>query len=115
MNFIEFHHVSSDFHPLRYVSMSFEGVHAAGNYVALLLRAKKGDALDYVGMLNGVLPLDIRILAAERAPESFDARHSCLYRIYQRLYSICSSFASLFSSEICIQTRLITVYMNIYE
>lgn len=54
--------------------------------MALRLRAKPGHDLDYVSMLNGVLPLDIRILAAERAPEGFDARHSCLYRIYQRLF-----------------------------
>eukprot|EP00913_Durusdinium_trenchii_P007134 g6709.t1 len=61
-----------------------KGVHAAGNYIALKLRLKPGDEdFDYPGMLNAVLPMDVRILACARAPETFDARFSCLYRAYQ--------------------------------
>jgi len=70
-----------------------KGVHAAGNYVALQVRvrpAKDGagscaatDDYDYVSMLNGVLPADVRILAATRAPAGFDARFSCKFRYYQ--------------------------------
>lgn len=75
-----------------------KGVHAAGNYIALKLRKKPGkasdvegpaDEFDYVAMLNGVLPADIRILAAMRAPPGFHARFSCLYRAYEYFFPHC--------------------------
>eukprot|EP00439_Symbiodinium_sp_Y106_P064253 s1891_g10.t1 len=65
-----------------------KGVHAAGNYISLTLRLKPAsesgtEAFDYPSILNGVLPSDIRILAAAPAPSGFDARFSCLFRAYQ--------------------------------
>ena len=43
-----------------------KGVHAVGNFVALLLRELPGGAAEYLKVLNRVLPADIRILAAVR-------------------------------------------------
>ncbi|CAE7286553.1 PUS3 [Symbiodinium natans] len=65
-----------------------KGVHAAGNYISLNLRLKPAsqsgsEGFDYPSILNGVLPPDIRILAAAPAPSGFDARFSCLFRAYQ--------------------------------
>lgn len=70
-----------------------KGVHAAGNYISLNLRVKPagdsgGGDYDYPSILNGVLPADIRALAAARAPSGFDARFSCLYRIYKYHFPI---------------------------
>lgn len=71
------------------------GVHAAGNYVSLQLRLKpqkpgvdKEDDYDYSSLLNGVLPQDIRVLAHGRAAEGFDARFSCLYRVYKYYFPL---------------------------
>lgn len=72
-----------------------KGVHAAGNYIALQLRLRPSKAsasdvedYDYASMLNGVLPPDIRVLAAARAPVGFDARFSCKYRAYQYYFPL---------------------------
>merc|ERR1712224_796245 len=77
-----------------------KGVHAAGNYIALQLRLKPvkasseaasvhQDDYDYVSILNGVLPADIRILAAARTPSpDFDARFSCMYRLYRYFFPL---------------------------
>lgn len=73
------------------------GVHAAGNYVSLQLRLRPGaksadgstalpEHYDYVTMLNGVLPQDVRIMAVAQVPNCFDARFSCLYRIYKYFF-----------------------------
>lgn len=80
------------------------GVHAAGNYIALQLRLRPAKAgaeagavvedYDYASMLNGVLPQDVRILAAARVPTAasrpagFDARFSCMYRAYQYYFPL---------------------------
>lgn len=73
-----------------------KGVHAAGNYFALQLRVKprkegsaeEAEDYDYPSILNGVLPKDIRVLASARAPAGFDARFSCVYRMYQYYFPL---------------------------
>lgn len=47
----------------------------------------KGEELDYVQILNGVLPLTIRVLAWCPVPESFDARFSCRGRHYRYFFT----------------------------
>ncbi|KAI7729810.1 hypothetical protein M8C21_003806 [Ambrosia artemisiifolia] len=76
-----------------------KGVSSVGQVVALLLRSKQkepgGDTseglvdegpddeeLDYVKILNGVLPDDIRVIGWCPAPVNFSARFSCLSREY---------------------------------
>lgn len=90
-----------------------KGVHAAGNYVSLKLRkiqertATKYDACDItkqdcccddeqnstspahdprLNMVNSNLPRDIRIHAIYLVPETFNARFSCLFRIYKYFF-----------------------------
>ncbi|KAJ4460033.1 putative tRNA pseudouridylate synthase [Paratrimastix pyriformis] len=49
--------------------------------------AKKAQhELDYVAMLNGVLPPEIRVLGWQDAPTEFDARFSCLHRTYKYFF-----------------------------
>eukprot|EP00002_Diphylleia_rotans_P017375 TRINITY_DN3372_c0_g1_i2.p1 TRINITY_DN3372_c0_g1~~TRINITY_DN3372_c0_g1_i2.p1 ORF type:complete len:447 (-),score=103.21 TRINITY_DN3372_c0_g1_i2:41-1381(-) len=43
--------------------------------------------LDYVSILNRVLPDDIRVLGWAPVPANFDARFSCLYRLYRYYFS----------------------------
>jgi tRNA pseudouridine38-40 synthase len=65
------------------------GVHARGQVVHLAvpenLWADHGPRLVY--RLGGVLPPDVRVFAAEIAPEGFDARFSALWRRYS--YRLC--------------------------
>ncbi|KAH0473107.1 MAG: hypothetical protein KVP17_003162 [Porospora cf. gigantea B] len=64
-----------------------KGVHAAGNYVALDLRLRTNDEeYDYVKMLNAKLPRSVRILSAMPVPGYFDARFSCLFRVYKYFF-----------------------------
>ena len=64
------------------------GVHALSNFVALQLRTKPdGSPLDYVLILNRVLPKDIRILSARLVPQEFDARFSCKSRTYRYFFT----------------------------
>jgi tRNA pseudouridine38/39 synthase len=61
-----------------------KGVSALGNVIALKLRTKKTEEneksdlkndFEYIKMLNGCLPRDIRVLAAVEVPEKFNARY----------------------------------------
>ncbi|KAI3733083.1 hypothetical protein L1987_64300 [Smallanthus sonchifolius] len=80
-----------------------KGVSSVGQVVALLLRSKHkepgGDTskdlvdegpyeeeLDYVRILNGVLPDDIRVIGWCHAPVNFSARFSCLSREYKYFF-----------------------------
>ncbi|KAM0009019.1 putative tRNA pseudouridine(38/39) synthase [Helianthus debilis subsp. tardiflorus] len=80
-----------------------KGVSSVGQVVALLLRSKHKEPgggtseelvdegpdegeLDYVRILNGVLPDDIRVLGWCHAPVSFSARFSCLSREYRYFF-----------------------------
>ncbi|KAD4584765.1 hypothetical protein E3N88_22366 [Mikania micrantha] len=80
-----------------------KGVSSVGQVVALLLRSKHKEPrddtfeesvdegsdegeLDYVRILNGVLPDDIRVLGWRHAPANFSARFSCLSREYRYFF-----------------------------
>ena len=70
------------------------GVHARGQVIhtdvpAVAWAAAAGRA---VGRLAGVLPADIRVRAADRAPDGFDARFSALWRRYS--YRVCDDPAT---------------------
>jgi tRNA pseudouridine38-40 synthase len=64
------------------------GVHAAGQVVNFYSPIKSIKAGNYVPALNSILPRDVRILAAEEAPEKFHARFDALLRRY-RYHFIC--------------------------
>lgn len=58
------------------------GVHALGQVASFdLPRAMDDDALGRA--LNGLLPDDVRVLAAARAPAGFDARRSAVSKLYR--------------------------------
>lgn len=74
------------------------GVNALGQVIALVVRSnlsegvgvipsdiksKHTSEMDYMKMLNGVLPPDIRILGWCPVPRQFNARFSCIYRKYK--------------------------------
>lgn len=61
------------------------GVHATGQVCHVDIPAGKWDELGstLVRRLAGLLPADVRVRAASRVPESFDARFSALWRRYQ--------------------------------
>jgi tRNA pseudouridine38/39 synthase len=63
-----------------------KGVSALGNAVALLVRSRPNHHLgeyDYLGVLNKVLPSDIRVTCYAHVPMDFNARFSCAYREYK--------------------------------
>jgi tRNA pseudouridine38/39 synthase len=64
------------------------GVSALGQVIALELRTSTDDQkpLDYVKMVNGVLPDDIRVLSWSFVDDHFDARFDCLYRTYKYFF-----------------------------
>ncbi|OLL24432.1 tRNA pseudouridine(38/39) synthase [Neolecta irregularis DAH-3] len=62
-----------------------KGVSAFGQVMSLLVR-DIGSGGDYVGLLNKVLPDDIRILAQARVDDSFSARFSCTGRWYKYFF-----------------------------
>ncbi|XP_049849444.1 tRNA pseudouridine(38/39) synthase-like [Schistocerca gregaria] len=45
------------------------------------------EELDYVAMLNGVLPSEIRVLGWKPVPDTFSARFSAIYRIYKYYFA----------------------------
>lgn len=74
------------------------GVNALGQVIALVVRSnlsegvgvlpnniptKHTQEIDYLKMLNGVLPPDIRIIGWCPVPKQFNARFSCIYRKYK--------------------------------
>lgn len=84
-----------------------KGVSAVGQVIALYLRSKRKDIdahnkhsgetvpeeqdgqpgeIDYVRVLNGVLPKDIRIVGWCPVPSDFSARFSCLSREYKYFF-----------------------------
>ncbi|XP_021596339.1 tRNA pseudouridine(38/39) synthase isoform X2 [Manihot esculenta] len=81
-----------------------KGVSAVGQVIALFLRSKLKDVdannkisgeivseehngeIDYVGVLNRVLPNDIRIVGWSPVPNDFSARFSCLSREYKYFF-----------------------------
>ncbi|XP_052621049.1 uncharacterized protein LOC122194785 [Lactuca sativa] len=80
-----------------------KGVSSVGQVVALLLRSKlkepgcntseefvdkrpEEEELDYVRILNGALPNDIRVMGWCPAPDNFSARFSCLSREYRYFF-----------------------------
>ncbi|PIA25450.1 hypothetical protein AQUCO_11400015v1 [Aquilegia coerulea] len=80
-----------------------KGVSSVGQVVSLLLRSKSGDTrvngdheklspedmcgeIDYVRVLNGVLPKDIRVISWCPVRNDFHARFSCLRRTYKYLF-----------------------------
>ena len=44
------------------------------------------NTMDYVKMINGVLPDDIRIIAWSEAPTDFNARFNCTNRTYKYFF-----------------------------
>ena len=57
------------------------GVHAAGNYMSISLRA--GPGVDQLAAANNVLPPDIRLLALRPVESDFSARFRCKGRVYK--------------------------------
>ncbi|KZT39825.1 tRNA pseudouridine synthase [Sistotremastrum suecicum HHB10207 ss-3] len=63
------------------------GVSAAGQVISLHVRTLPSrPELNYVDMLNRVLPSTIRILAWSPVSDSFDARFSCAFRHYKYFF-----------------------------
>jgi tRNA pseudouridine38/39 synthase len=60
------------------------GVSSVGNVFSLTLRYKEG--IDYIQILNNILPKDIIITGQCEVDDSFDARFSCLYREYKYFF-----------------------------
>ncbi len=58
------------------------GVHACGQVASLVTRSRIA-AGRMPAALNGHLPYDIRVLAAEDAPDGFHARHDAVARTYR--------------------------------
>jgi tRNA pseudouridine38-40 synthase len=70
------------------------GVHARGQVIHADVPAVAWAAADgrAVARLAGVLPADIRVRAADQAPDGFDARFSALWRRYS--YRVCDDPAA---------------------
>lgn len=60
------------------------GVSSVGNVFDLELRYKEG--IDYIKILNNILPDDIRIIGSTEVNDDFDSRFSCLYREYKYFF-----------------------------
>jgi tRNA pseudouridine38-40 synthase len=59
------------------------GVHARGQVASLELGPEAPDPPALARSLNGVLPHDVSVVAAERVPEGFDARRDARSRTYR--------------------------------
>ncbi len=57
------------------------GVHALGQVASFVLDREPA-AAELARALNGLLPVDVRVLAAERAPEGFHARREAVAKLY---------------------------------
>ncbi|OII75275.1 Deg1p-like type II pseudouridylate synthase [Cryptosporidium ubiquitum] len=66
------------------------GVHSVGNYISvdLRIRAKNLEPYNYMEMLNGVLPWDIRVLGFCKVRPDFNARFDCEYRLYKYFFPL---------------------------
>ncbi|CUV08081.1 unnamed protein product [Cryptosporidium hominis] len=66
------------------------GVHSAGNYISVNLRtrAKNLEPYNYMEMLNGVLPWDIRVIGYCEVRPDFSARFDCEYRLYKYFFPL---------------------------
>src|SRR5262245_17040009 len=64
------------------------GVHAEGQ-VANFFLIRAIEARELRDAINGNLDRDIRVIDAERVPESFNARHSAVLKTYR--YRICNA------------------------
>ena len=60
------------------------GVSSTGNVFSIELRYKPN--LDYIKIINNLLPDDIMITGSSEVDDSFDARFSCLYREYKYFF-----------------------------
>jgi tRNA pseudouridine38/39 synthase len=60
------------------------GVSSIGNVFDLDLRYKEG--IDYIKILNTILPDDIRIIGSAEVRDDFDSRFSCLFREYKYFF-----------------------------
>ena len=60
------------------------GVSSVGNVFDLKLRFKEG--MDYVKILNNILPKDIIIIGEKEVDNDFDSRFSCLFREYKYFF-----------------------------
>ncbi|HNR66796.1 MAG TPA: tRNA pseudouridine(38-40) synthase TruA [bacterium] len=63
------------------------GVHARGQVINFLSDSRLSCAV-FVRGLNALLPPDVRVLAAEQAPDDFNSRFSARQRTYR--YSLCT-------------------------
>eukprot|EP01063_Lacrimia_lanifica_P014196 TRINITY_DN20834_c0_g1_i1.p1 TRINITY_DN20834_c0_g1~~TRINITY_DN20834_c0_g1_i1.p1 ORF type:complete len:467 (+),score=191.21 TRINITY_DN20834_c0_g1_i1:59-1402(+) len=69
-----------------------KGVSALGQVVAMRLRSAKTTEdpgkpeHDYVGMLNRVLPADIKVIGWAYVPDNFSARFTCSGRVYKYFF-----------------------------
>ncbi|KAJ1605542.1 Deg1p-like type II pseudouridylate synthase TruA [Cryptosporidium canis] len=66
------------------------GVHSAGNYISvnLRVRGRNLEPYNYMNMLNGVLPWDIRVLGYCEVRPDFSARFDCEYRLYKYFFPL---------------------------
>ena len=62
------------------------GVSATGNVFNLNMRYKTNENIDYLKILNNILPNNIIIWASAEVDKSFDARFSCLFREYKYFF-----------------------------
>jgi tRNA pseudouridine38/39 synthase len=60
------------------------GVSSTGNVFSVNLRYKPN--LDYIKIINNLLPKDICVIGMAEVDNSFDARFSCLYREYKYFF-----------------------------
>ncbi len=59
------------------------GVHARGQVVSFAVPGEAPEPLALLRSLNGVLPHDVAVAAAEAAPDGFDARRDARSRTYR--------------------------------
>ncbi|KAF7459456.1 tRNA pseudouridine synthase [Cryptosporidium felis] len=66
------------------------GVHSAGNYISVNLRTRSNEfgPYNYMEMMNGVLPWDIRVHGFCKVRNDFSARFDCAYRVYKYYFPL---------------------------
>mgnify|MGYP001571985363 CR=1 FL=1 len=66
-----------------------KGVSALGNVISLKVRSENNDnanEMNYIKILNGILPDDIRILQKAEVHDDFNARYHCFSRHYKYFF-----------------------------